>query len=343
MTKWLEGPATDLDVVISTRVRVARNLEHYKFPDLMTVEESDDLTDEILNAIKNSDEDENYRFIRIRDLNPRERLVFIEEHLISPGLIQNLDKSSFLIRNDERATIMINEEDHIRIQTLFSGLKLLEGWELCSQIDDNLEQKIDYAFDEKLGFLTSCPTNVGTGLRASVMVHLPCLSMTGHINTIIEALRKVGLTVRGLYGEGSEALGNLYQISNQITLGESEEEIIKKLNKVINQIVARERNTRRYLLETKKLELEDKIYRSLGILTHSRLMSSKEAMNHLSNIKLGWDINLIQNDKFKEIVKLMIDIQPANIQKTLEKDMPSGERDNARAEIIRTFIENMEE
>jgi protein arginine kinase len=343
MTKWLEGPATDLDVVISTRVRVARNLEHYKFPDLMTVEESDDLTDEILNAIKNSDEDENYRFIRIRDLNPRERLVFIEEHLISPGLIQNLDKSSFLIRNDERATIMINEEDHIRIQTLFSGLKLLEGWELCSQIDDNLEQKIDYAFDEKLGFLTSCPTNVGTGLRASVMVHLPCLSMTGHINTIIEALRKVGLTVRGLYGEGSEALGNLYQISNQITLGESEEEIIKKLNKVITQIVARERNTRRYLLETKKLELEDKIYRSLGILTHSRLMSSKEAMNHLSNIKLGWDINLIQNDKFKEIVKLMIDIQPANIQKTLEKDMPSGERDNARAEIIRTFIENMEE
>ena len=343
MTKWLEGPATDLDVVISTRVRVARNLEHYKFPDLMTVEESDDLTDEILNAIKDSDEDKNYRFIRIRDLNPRERLVFIEEHLISPGLIQNLDKSSFLIRNDERATIMINEEDHIRIQTLFSGLKLLEGWELCSQIDDNLEQKIDYAFDEKLGFLTSCPTNVGTGLRASVMVHLPCLSMTGHINTIIEALRKVGLTVRGLYGEGSEALGNLYQISNQITLGESEEEIIKKLNKVITQIVARERNTRRYLLETKKLELEDKIYRSLGILTHSRLMSSKEAMNHLSNIKLGWDINLIQNDKFKEIVKLMIDIQPANIQKTLEKDMPSGERDNARAEIIRTFIENMEE
>lgn len=343
MTKWLEGPAVDLDVVISTRIRVARNIVQYKFPSRMTVTESDDLTNEILNAIKDSNEDDNYRFIRIRDLNPRERLVFIEEHLISPGLIQNLDKSSFLIRNDERATIMINEEDHIRIQTLFSGLKLKEGWELCSQIDDNLEEKIDYAFDEKLGFLTSCPTNVGTGLRASVMVHLPCLSMTGHINTIIEALRKVGLTVRGLYGEGSKALGNLYQISNQITLGESEEEIIAKLEKVISQIVARERNTRRYLLETKKMELEDKIYRSLGILTHSRLMSSKEAMNHLSNIKLGWDINLIQNEKFKEIVKLMIDIQPANIQKTLEKDMLSNERDKSRAEIIRDFLEKVEE
>lgn len=342
MTKWLEGPAVDLDVVISTRVRVARNIENYKYPSLMTIEESDELTSEILNAIKDSNEEVNYKFNRIRDLNPRERLVFIEEHLISPGLIQNLDKSSFLIRNDERATIMINEEDHIRIQTLFSGLKLKEAWDLCSKIDDNLEQKIDYAYDEKLGFLTSCPTNVGTGLRASVMVHLPCLSMTGHINTIIEALRKVGLTVRGLYGEGSEALGNLYQISNQITLGESEEDIIVKLNKVISQIVARERNTRRYLMETKALELEDKIYRSLGILTHSRLMSSKEAMNHLSNIKLGWELKLIQNVKLKEIVKLMIDIQPANIQKTLEKDMLSSERDNARAGIIRKFIENTE-
>lgn len=342
MTKWLEDPAVDLDVVISTRVRVARNIEKYKFPSLMTKEESDELTNEILNAIKDSDDEANYKFNIIRNLNPRERLVFIEEHLISPGLIQNLDKSSFLIRDDQRATIMINEEDHIRIQTLFPGLKLNEAWELCSEIDDNLEQKIDYAYDEKLGFLTSCPTNVGTGLRASVMVHLPCLAMTGHINTIIEALRKVGLTVRGLYGEGSEALGNLYQISNQITLGQSEEDIIVKLNKVISQIVARERNTRRYLMESKALELEDKIYRSLGILTHSRLMSSKEAMNHLSNIKLGWDINLIQNKKLKEIVKLMIDIQPANIQKTLEKDMLSSERDNARAGIIRKFIENAE-
>ena len=342
MTKWLEDPAVDLDVVISTRVRVARNIEKYKFPSLMTKEESDELTNEILNAIKDSDDEANYKFNIIRNLNPRERLVFIEEHLISPGLIQNLDKSSFLIRDDQRATIMINEEDHIRIQTLFPGLKLNEAWKLCSEIDDNLERKIDYAYDEKLGFLTSCPTNVGTGLRASVMVHLPCLAMTGHINTIIEALRKVGLTVRGLYGEGSEALGNLYQISNQITLGQSEEDIIVKLNKVISQIVARERNTRRYLMESKALELEDKIYRSLGILTHSRLMSSKEAMNHLSNIKLGWDINLIQNKKLKEIVKLMIDIQPANIQKTLEKDMLSSERDNARAGIIRKFIENAE-
>ena len=342
MTKWLEDPAVDLDVVISTRVRVARNIEKYKFPSLMTKEESDELTNEILNAIKDSDDEANYKFNIIRNLNPRERLVFIEEHLISPGLIQNLDKSSFLIRDDQRATIMINEEDHIRIQTLFPGLKLNEAWELCSEIDDNLERKIDYAYDEKLGFLTSCPTNVGTGLRASVMVHLPCLAMTGHINTIIEALRKVGLTVRGLYGEGSEALGNLYQISNQITLGQSEEDIIVKLNKVISQIVARERNTRRYLMDSKALELEDKIYRSLGILTHSRLMSSKEAMNHLSNIKLGWDINLIQNKKLKEIVKLMIDIQPANIQKTLEKDMLSSERDNARAGIIRKFIENAE-
>lgn len=342
MAKWLEGPAADLDVVISTRIRVARNLDKYNFPLYMTIGESDLVTEEVLNAIKSSDEEGKYNFFRIRDLNSRERMVFIEEHLISPGLVQNLDKSSFLIRNDERATIMINEEDHIRIQTLFPGLKLSEGWELCSRIDDYLERQINYAYDEKLGFLTSCPTNVGTGLRASVMVHLPCVSMSGHINTIIEALRKVGLTVRGLYGEGSEALGHLYQISNQTTLGESEEEIIAKLNKVINQIIARERNTRRYLMERKPIELEDKIYRSLGILTYSRLMSSKEAMNHLSNVKLGWDINLIDNDKFKDIVKLMIDIQPATIQKTLDEDLTNEERDRARADIIRDFILNLE-
>src|SRR5699024_3134150 len=167
---------------------------------------------------------------RIRDLNPREQLVYVEEHLISPSMLGTKDKSSFLVKDDEKATIMINEEDHIRIQTLSPGLNLKESWEQCSLIDDELEGELDYAYDEKWGYLTACPTNVGTGLRASVMLNLPCVSMTGNINTIIEGLRKVGLTVRGIYGEGSEALGYLYQVSNQTTLGQSEEETIDKLN-----------------------------------------------------------------------------------------------------------------
>lgn len=342
MAKWIEGNSVDEDVVVSSRVRIARNIDKYQFPLFMSLDDADAITADILDTIKESEENHKYKFFRISDLTPRERLVYIEEHLISPNLIQKVHKSSFLLRDDERATIMINEEDHLRIQTLFPGLNLKECWELCSSIDDVIESKVDYAFDEKYGYLTSCPTNVGTGLRASVMVHLPCVSMTGHINTIIETLRKIGLTVRGLYGEGSEALGYLYQISNQTTIGESEEEVIDKLTKVIFQIVNRERTTRRFLTEKKGIEVEDKIYRSLGILTYSRLISSKEAMGHLSNIKLGWEMGIIKNYNFKDIVKLMVNIQPANIQKSQEKDMTKEERDNIRSTIIREFIKNVE-
>src|SRR5699024_10478404 len=174
MTKWLDGPATEEDVIISTRIRVARNLSKYKFPYRMSVEESDDLTDDILNTMKDTLAN-NYKFMRIRDLNPREQLVYVEEHLISPSMLRTKDKSSFLVKDDEKATIMINEEDHIRIQTLSPGLNLKESWEQCSLIDDELEGELDYAYDEKWGYLTACPTNVGTGLRASVMLNLPCV------------------------------------------------------------------------------------------------------------------------------------------------------------------------
>lgn len=237
---------------------------------------------------------------------------------------------------------MINEEDHIRIQTLFPGFNLNDAWKLCSAIDDKLGEKFEYAFDEKWGYLTACPTNVGTGLRASVMLHLPCISMTKTINSLVEGLREIGLTVRGLYGEGSEALGNLYQISNQVTLGVSEEEIINKLNKVVYQIIQRERKTREYLKDNKTIELENRVYRSYGILSYARIMSSKEAMKHLSNIRLGWEMGLFKNDKFRNIFNLMIEVQPANIQKRFDRDMNDEDRDIARAKIIRDYMYNLE-
>lgn len=341
MTKWLDGNSIDLDVVISSRIRVARNIERYKFPLYMSISDSDLMTNEILDILKET-ENSSYQFIRVRDLTPRERMVYIEEHLISPELIKKLDKSSFLLRNDEKVTIMINEEDHIRIQVLLPGLNLLEGWQLCSKIDDHLESKLNIAYDNNLGYLTACPTNVGTGLRASVMVHLPSVSMSGHINTMIDALGKIGLTVRGIYGEGTNAIGNLYQISNQTTLGETEEEIIDKLNRVIFQIVTRERNTRNYLKDKKKIEVEDKLYRSLGILSNSRLISSIEAMNHLSNVKLAYDMGLFKDERHKDIVKLMVEIQPATIQKNLNRDVTNEERDMIRAGIIREYFANLE-
>lgn len=340
MAKWLDGEGKEEDVVVSTRLRLARNIDNYKFPDFMTTDESEFVTEEVLGVMKDSKDI--YRFYRVKDLQELERAVFVEEHLISPNLAGSVRNGSFLLRDDEKATIMINEEDHIRVQVLLYGLNFEDGWELCSRIDNSLEENIEYAFHDKFGYLTSCPTNAGTGLRASVMVHLPCLAMTGHINTIIDGLSKIGLTARGLYGEGSKALGHLFQISNQTTLGEKEEDIIKKLNKVILQIVARERSTRAYMMDKKKLELEDKVFRSLGILNYSRLISSTEAMTHLSNVKLGCDMGIITGMNPKDIVKLMINIQPASIQANLHRDMLKDERDMYRAQIIRNNLINME-
>lgn len=342
MTKWLTDNGSDQDVVISTRLRVARNILDYKFPLFMSMEESDQVTDTILNGVKDEFEDENYNFYRLRDLDMKERQIYMEEHLISPFLVKNPDHSSFLIRDDERVTIMINEEDHIRIQTLTAGLDFKEGWRLCNEIDDKLESNLKYSFDEDFGYLTTCPTNVGTGLRASAMLHLPCLSITGHIKQIIESLRKIGLAVRGVYGEGSNASGYFFQISNQITLGESEEDIINKLEKVIKQLVNRERNTRDWLINNKESELEDRVYRSRGIVENARIISSEEAINHLSNMKLGYESGIFKEEKLKRIFSLLIDIRPFNIQKGQTEDMNDYNRDIIRANKIRNFFENME-
>lgn len=342
MARWLEGFGEERDIVISTRVRVARNLSKYKFPEYMTMEESENLTNDVLNIVKEDDE-LNYEFIKIKDLSKVQQKVYVEDHLISPSILKNEDMASFLLRSDEKATIMINEEDHIRIQTLLPGLNLKRGWEICSSIDDKLEENLKYAYDIDLGYLTACPTNVGTGLRASVMMHLPCVSMTGSLSVIIESLGKVGLTARGLYGEGSEALGYLYQISNQVTLGDSEEEIISKLDKVVQQILGRERNTRKYFLEKRRVEMEDKVYRSLGILKNSRILSSREAMGHLSNIRMGETMDILEKDESVDVIKLMIDIQSANIQKMLNREMDTNERDIERASIMRKLILGTEE
>lgn len=338
MVKWLEKPGLEEDVVISTRIRIARNLDKYRFPQMMSIEESEKLTQEVLNAMKELSNDTNYKFIKINNLEPLERMVLIEEHLISPGLIKKPEQSSFLLRDDEAITIMINEEDHLRTQVLFSGLNFDESWKLSNELDDFLETTLDFAFHKDFGYLTSCPTNVGTGLRVSAMVHIPSLTMTGYNDHLIEGLNKIGLTVRGIYGEGTKAIGNLYQISNQITLGETEEETIKKLKNVLYQIIKKERNVRNNFLIKRKNEIEDRVFRSLGILKYSRLMTSMEAMNHISNVRLGKEMGMINDMDYREINKLMIEIQPASIQKNDEEELTREERNIKRATIIREFI-----
>jgi protein arginine kinase len=333
--KWLDREGIDEDVVVSSRVRLARNIRDEKFPQRMSLNESQVVTEKILNAMEKSNLPEKYNFKRIEDLSSLERRAYVEEHLISPGLIEVPDKSSFFLREDEAVTIMINEEDHLRMQVLFPGLYLEEGWKLCSEIDDFLEKNIDYAYSEKFGYLTSCPTNVGTGMRISCMVHLPCLVLTGYIDSLISALNQIGLTVRGIYGEGSQILGNLFQISNQTTLGETEEEIVQKLKSVILEVIEKERNLRLKLLETQKIDMEDRVFRALGLLKYSRVITSSETMKLFSDIKMGIEMGIIKDIKLKDIDQLMILCQPSSLQRYYGKDMIPEERDIKRAELIR--------
>lgn len=337
MTIWLDPQEYD-PVVVSTRLRVARNLREEVFPLYSTRDQAQETADEIINAVDEQFPQGDYKLYRLKEMENRERVRFMENHIISPGLLENIDKGSFFMRDDERVTIMINEEDHIRLQTLLPGLDLLGGWELCSKIDDLLEEKLDFAYHTEYGYLTACPTNTGTGLRASVMLHLPGVTITGHIGSIINALRKIGLTIRGLYGEGTEAVGDLYQVSNQLTLGESEEEIIEKLNRVVQQLIKREKSTRIYFMEKKETELEDKVYRSLGILRSARILSSKEAMKHISMVKLGSDIGMLRDFRGSDLIRLMIWIKPGNVQVSEKRAMDKKERDKVRADLTREYF-----
>lgn len=326
------------DVVVSTRLRVARNLERTTFPLFASEKESQEVLDKVYNAVDSVFKEGEYSLFKLREMEEREGIRFMEDHLISPGLVEKNKNGSFFLRNDENVTIMINEEDHIRLQVLLPGFDLIKGWEICSQIDDLLESKLDFAYHREYGYLTACPTNTGTGLRASVMLHLPSVTASGNIGSIINALKKAGLTIRGIYGEGSEAVGDLYQVSNQLTLGETEDEIIEKLNRVVYQLIKRERNTRNFLLEKKHVEFEDRIFRAKGLVSNARVISSKEALKNLSTIKLGIDSGVLKEPKGDELIDLMISIRPGNVQSMEEKTMDKDERDIKRANILRDYF-----
>ena len=337
MDKNIESKDKYDDIVLSSRIRLARNIDDIKFTSIMDDNDANMVIERVKKAIiyGNTTLSNDFKFSRIGDIDPLNRKILVEKHLISPSLIENPNNSAFLLSSDERVTIMINEEDHIRMQVLNSGLTLEEGWDLCNKIDDIIEENLRYAFDEKFGYITSCPTNVGTGLRASVMVHLPALVLTKYINKVLQAVSQIGLTVRGLYGEGTDVMGNLFQISNQTTLGEREEEIIEKLRNIVLQIISKEREARENILSGNKIGIEDKVFRSLGILQNSRIISSKESMNLLSDVKMGVDLGIINDLDISNINSLMINTQPANVEKYAGYDLTLKERDIIRAELIR--------
>jgi protein arginine kinase len=344
VSSWMSQEGPDSDIVLSSRIRLARNIEDFQFPTVFTNEEAQEIVDlfEKTFAYKSYVPFGKFELLKMNELQPIEKRVLVEKHLISPHLAEDCAFGACLLSENEEVSIMINEEDHIRIQCLFPGLQLTEALDVANQLDDWIETHVNYAFDEKRGYLTSCPTNVGTGMRASVMMHLPALVLTQQMNRIIPAINQLGLVVRGTYGEGSEALGNIFQISNQITLGKSEEDIVEDLKSVVQQLIAQERMAREALVKTSNIQLEDRIFRSYGILTNSRIIESKEAAQCLSDVRLGIDLGYIRNVSRSILNELMILMQPGFLQQYAGGALRPSERDVRRATLIRERLK-MEE
>lgn len=325
----------DSDIVISTRIRLARNVNGIPFPQFL--KDKSQLSGEIKDSIlkSNSTLAADFSYIELDQVSHSQKLSMAEEHLISPQMLDGNGKS-VLINKDKTMSIMLMEEDHIRLQIIKSGLALDEAYETANRVDDVIEESLTYAFDENFGYLTACPTNAGTGLRASVMMHLPALTMTKNMNRVINASTGLGIEIRGLYGEGTSAEGNLYQISNRLTLGLSEAEILEKLKGVVKQIVESEQKARALLLENSKAPLEDRLFRSYGILKYARSISSSEAKERLSDVMLGINMGILPNEGKLSALECMVKTAPSFISEG--KDVSPEERDIKRAEFIRNNI-----
>jgi len=333
--EWLRGEGPHHQIVISSRVRLARNLRNRAFPGWAKKAERSSILDLIRPRVEELSEMQDSFSEGLQDLSALEKQVLVERHLISREHAAKGVGSAVVMNRRQTLSIMINEEDHLRMQSIRSGLQLKQAFKLVDKIDSALENKLEFAYDQHLGYLTACPTNVGTGMRASAMLHLPGLVLSELINQVIQAVSKIGLAVRGLYGEGTEAMGNLFQISNQTTLGEKEDEIISRLSKVIETIIEKEHDARQVLLQKKSNTLSDQIGRAYGVLTYAHAMASKEALNLLSIIKLGVDLGAFPEDRCLPIDELFIDTQPAHLQKSSQQKLNAEERDHLRAQIIR--------
>ena len=328
---WYKNKGNEGDIVLSTRVRLARNLTEYPFPVRLDENQKKDIA-KTVNDILNEDNTFDLDFIDMSALSSAETVSLAEKHLISPEFACDTLGRSLLLSKDEDISIMICEEDHIRIQTVYPGLSLEEAFETAMKIDEVLENKITYAFDENLGYLTQCPTNIGTALRASVMLHLPALSKKGAMQRLSTTVAKLGLTLRGSYGEGSEISGDIYQLSNQVTLGISEEAAIKNLNSIAMQIIAQEKQTRALLIKDE--DYLDRIYRAYGILKSAYKLTSKELMNLISYVRVGVSEGIldIPTEKLRSLTVLL---QPATLNADSGKVLTQTERDILRSQKVR--------
>lgn len=332
---WYLQSSDNSDVANSTRIRLARNLQGFKF----------DLSEEEIKMIENKVKDNIYnigyglKFLKLSDMDDITKMSLVEKNLISPEIVLNKNETgSILINDEENICIMIGNEDHLEIQIFNCGLDLENTLNLAIEIDEKIGDILGYAISKKYGYLTACPNNVGTGLRASVMVHLPALSKTKNTKKVLEAINSFGINIRGVYGENTESTGDMYQISNKQTLGISEKEIIQNLNVIVEKVIKQERQARKILAKD-DIALEDLIYRSYGILSNCKKISSKETRELLSNVKLGTDLGILKELTDLKVKKLYLYTKPANLQKYVGEQYEPIERDIKRAEVIRKILE----
>ncbi|MFH1202105.1 MAG: protein arginine kinase [Candidatus Omnitrophota bacterium] len=338
--EWLKGTGPNSDIVMSSRVRLARNLSKLPFPHRANKKQSEDVLVKVKEAIQTCDYCKKSFFFELADLDSVDKQFLIERHLMSREHAAKSDHKAIVISEEEIVAIMVNEEDHLRIQVMQSGFNLFEAWQIINNIDNELSSKLDFAFLPDWGYLTACPTNTGTGLRGSVMLHLPALVMTKQINKLLQVINKLSFNARGLYGEGTQALGNFFQISNQVALGHNEDELVDNIHGVIRQLIEQETQARNIMMTSHKELLIDRISRSFGTLKTAHIISSDETVELLSMVRLGIDLGVIKDIERSLINELFILIQPAHLQKLEGKKLSTQERDFKRASIIREKLTN---
>ena len=332
---WLTREDSYSDIIISSRIRLARNLKGYAFPIKASEDELEQILYKAKAACKKCGCLNESLFFDISKLSELDRKYLVERRLASPQFIDN-DHPSILVSDpQERVTVMVNEEDHLRMQSLEAGLGINDAWKVLSTLDDQLEENLEYSYSSKFGYLTACPTNIGTGLRVSFFAHLPGLSLSDGITQLIEQLPTSEIAVRGFYGEGTQSVGDIFQISNQLTLGRTEKNVIERMISVAHKIVDLEREARSRLLREDRMRAEDTVFRAIGILMNARIISSLESMKMFSAVRLGTELGFISNISRLRLNQLMVLIQPAHLQKTYDKRLNSEERDIARADFIK--------
>jgi protein arginine kinase len=336
--EWLRGTGPEADIVISSRIRLARNLAAFPFTNRATAHQKAEIENLLRERIAKLELEPRLDYENLASRSAIDRQFLVERQLISRELATTEGPRGVAIAPPENISLMVNEEDHLRLQVMRSGLSLDEAWQEIDRIDDLLEQRVSYAFHDDFGYLTACPTNVGSGMRASVMVHLPALVMTKEIDKVFRALQKINLAVRGLYGEGSRASGDFYQISNQVTLGKSETQILSEIREVIPQIITYERQTRQTLLRDSRQLLQDRVSRAHGTLCSATMMTSEETMDLLSSVRLGINMGLLEDVTIATVNELFLQTQPAHLQKLMKTTLDGEERNSARARYLRNRL-----